>query len=107
MGDHTSPDPLIERWRETNPVRLVQYPVVVAVVALLVWYGVIAAEAAPLWLALAAAVLSAAGIEVARAQVNSPATARELEREAYAHGVKDALRATPDTTARQQGGAVT
>ena len=41
----------------SRPVRKYLYAVTIAVVAVLVGYDVIAGEAAPLWLALAAAVL--------------------------------------------------
>lgn len=41
----------------TRTVRMYLYAVTIAVVAVLVGYDVIAGEAAPLWLALAAAVL--------------------------------------------------
>lgn len=109
-GEHRALAAPLERLRETNPVRLALYPVAVAVVALLVWYGLVAEQAAPLWLALVAAALSAAGTEAARASVDSPRTVAERERDAYAHGVEDAVRMSPDLTATrraaQRGGAI-
>ena len=52
-----------------EPVRVWIYSVLVALVAVLVAYGVIDSEQAPLWIALGAAVLGVAGTEAARAKV--------------------------------------
>ncbi|MFP5372400.1 MAG: hypothetical protein ACLGI3_16855 [Actinomycetes bacterium] len=68
----------IRRLQLTEPVRLWLYPVVVALVGLLVAYGQVSADVAPLWEALAAAVLATGGpvvVERVRANVFSPRTA--------------------------------
>lgn len=83
----------------TEPVRRALYPVAVAVVALLVGYGIVDGQQAPLWIGLAVAVLVPGGIEAARHVVYSPATVRSygagwqavLEGE-YARGIEDGLR---------------
>lgn len=107
MAEHTAPSPtFVERWVELSPVRLALYPVVVIVVALLVAYGVVAAERAPLWLALAAAVLGVTGTEAARRVAYSPNTVAAIRsrwvdhaRSEYARGVADAVHQTPDRIA--------
>lgn len=108
MAEHRgTPLTLLERWRAAEPVRLALYPVIVSFVAWLVYRGLIVASEAPLILAVIAGLLGTAATEVARSQVDSPATVAERDRAAYAAGVRDALRATPDSIAnRQQGGAV-
>jgi hypothetical protein len=52
-----------------EPVRLWLYGLIAPVVALLAWYGVVADDAAPLWIALATAVLTIVGAEVSRSKV--------------------------------------
>jgi len=92
----------------TEPVRRALYPVVVAVVALLVAYGVIDAERAPLWIGLAVAILGPAAVETARAVAWSPASvtaygaswSAALDDE-YARGVADALERTPERVAAE------
>lgn len=109
MAEHRAPDleggPLA-RWRELSPVRTALYPVALAVVALLVGYGVVAEARAGLWIALVTAVLMPAGIEVARRAAWSPNSVREVRqswaeysRDEYARGVADALHSTPDRAA--------
>lgn len=110
MAEHTEPTPtLVERWAVLSPVRLALYPVVLALVLLLVGYGAVAAEKAPLWLALAAAVLGVTGTETARRVAYSPNTVAvirsrwaEHATSEYARGVADALHSTPDGTAHPQ-----
>jgi hypothetical protein len=66
------------RLQLTEPVRLYLYPVVVAAVAVLAAYGVVAPDVAPVWIALAGAVLSVGGpavVERVRASVYSPRSA--------------------------------
>lgn len=107
----TGPNRLVALWRDLEPVRLRLYPVVVALVAILVARGVIAADESLLWLGLAAALFGVAGTELARRAVDSPATvnayghawqsyAGSLAADEYARGARDALHATPDTGAR-------
>jgi hypothetical protein len=111
VADHAEPtEGLIARWRELSPVRLALYPVLLAVVALLVGYGVIDGERAALWIAAGTALLGISGVEAARKVAWSPATVTRLNaewtREAtewqahsvdeYARGARDALHATPD-----------
>jgi len=64
-----------------EPVRLYVYGVVGAVVALLVFRGVVSGTESLLWLALAQVLLAVPATEAARARVDSPATSagvREL-----------------------------
>lgn len=100
---------IMKRWRLLSPVRFALYPVVVAVVALLVGYGVVTVDRAPLWLAVAAACLGIAGTEFARGGAWSPASVADrddrwanLTVDEYARGVADALHATPDAAAGMQ-----
>jgi len=107
VAEHSEPTPtLVERWVELSPVRLALYPVVVIVVALLVAYGIVDGERAPLWLALAAAALGVTGTEAARAVAYSPNTVAAIRSRwadhaasEYARGVADAVHTTPDRIA--------
>lgn len=84
-NEPATPPSLLERLLgETNPVRRALYPVVAAVVALLVFYGRLDPGSVPLWLALAVAVLGVGGTEAARAVAWAPRTA-----EAYADRVAE------------------
>jgi hypothetical protein len=70
----------LARWRDTEPVRLYLYPVVVSFLALLVGYGLVSDDVAPLWEALAGAVFSVGSLTAvakARAAVHSPRSVRE------------------------------
>jgi hypothetical protein len=70
---------LLARLASSEPVRLWLYPVVVAGVALLVAYGLVAPDVEPLWTSLAAALLGVGGpalVERLRAGVVSPKTHR-------------------------------
>lgn len=60
---------MLKRWRATEPVRVYLYGIVLAVLLVLVAYGLLTAELVPLWAGLAAAVLLAPGIEAARNRV--------------------------------------
>ena len=64
---------LLTRWKAAEPVRLYLYGVLLAVLALLVAYGVLTAELVPVWVALVTAVVMAPGIEKARASVTPTA----------------------------------
>lgn len=62
-----------------EPVRVYLYGLALTLVALLVAYGVVDAERAPLWLAGLAAGLSIPAIESARARVSPVADVNEPE----------------------------
>lgn len=71
-----------------EPVRLYVYGVVAAVVALLVFRGVVSGAESLLWLALAQVLLAVPATEAARARVDSPATSaatRALLVQAWEH----------------------
>jgi len=102
MADHDEPT-IIERvLGDTQPVRRALYPVIVAAVALLVFYGRLSAESVPLWLALAVAVLGIGGTELARQGVYAPRTVQRARSEAYGHGVADGMTQTPDRLASER-----
>lgn len=71
----------LQGWLYREPVRVYAYGVAAAVVALLVYRGVVAAEESLLWLALAQVVLAIPATEAARNRVASPATQDALERQ--------------------------
>lgn len=60
----------IRHLRASEPVRLYVYGVGLAVLALFVAYGLVAAEQAPLWLALLVALLGVPATESARRAVS-------------------------------------
>jgi hypothetical protein len=112
--DEPAPRPgLLERLLgETNPVRRALYPVVVAAVALLVFYGRIDPGSVPLWLALAVAVLGIGGTEAARAVAWAPRSVygtvhryadawQEHAADEYARGVAAGAGRTPDQLAAE------
>lgn len=93
--------PLERLLGDTEPIRRALYPVVVAVVALLVAYGLLDAETVPLWLALAVAVLGPGGIEAARRVAWAPATVGRYAEDwqaaladEYARGLADGFERT-------------
>jgi hypothetical protein len=115
-GRHAADEPaptMLERWRATEPIRVALYPVAAAVVALLVGYGLIAPERAPLWLNVVAAitggVLPILGAELARRTAWSPATVRhtvdEWREHEYAEGYADATELAERHAAVKRGGA--
>ena len=59
----------VARLLAAEPVRVRLYGVITALVTLLVGRSVLTGYEAPLWIALAAAVLGVAGVETARADV--------------------------------------
>jgi len=73
---------LVERWKDTEPVRLWLYSVIVPVVALLVGYGLLSTHQAALWLAVAAGALLVGGTELARGFAVSPLTVNRVARTA-------------------------
>lgn len=92
----------------TEPIRRALYPIAVALVALLVGYGIIDDQRAVLWIGLAVAVLVPGGIEAARRVAYSPASVVEYGREwqaaaedEYARGVTAGLERTPDKVAQE------
>lgn len=56
-------------WNKTEPVRSYLYTLLAPVVALLVYYGILNEQGAPLWTAVAVAVLGVGATEIARAKV--------------------------------------
>lgn len=64
---------LLTAWRAAEPVRLYLYGVGLAVLLLLVGYGLVSAEQAPLWSGLLLAVALAPAVEKARSKVTPPA----------------------------------
>lgn len=71
---------LLTRWKAAEPVRLYLYGVLLAVLALLVAYGVLTAELVPVWVALVTAAVLAPGIEKARASVTPTPGPRRVRR---------------------------
>lgn len=69
-------------WKDTEPVRLYLYTVLIAGIGLLVSRGVVAADEALLWAALGAAVLGVPAVELARSKV-SPVTRPFLDDQQY------------------------
>lgn len=107
MAEHRgTPLTLLERWRAAEPVRLALYPVLVALVGVGVATGVMQEAIEPALRALFVAILGLAGTEVARGGVYAPKTVAELDADAYAEGVRDAMGRTPDGIARERGGAI-
>lgn len=53
-----------------EPVRTYLYGLLVPLAAVLVYYGVVDNESAPLWIALATGVLGVPAVEVARSKVS-------------------------------------
>lgn len=103
MGEHTQG--WLERWQNTEPLRLYLYGITVPLLAAAVVYGWVTTEQMGAWLAVAGALFVGSSVagELARKKVTSPATLDEdLEaqhRTSYAHGVEDALHTTPETAA--------
>jgi RsiW-degrading membrane proteinase PrsW (M82 family) len=56
-------------WNRFEPVRSYVYTLLAPVLAVLVYYGVVASNAVDLWIALGTAVLGVTGTETARAKV--------------------------------------
>lgn len=80
----TPPDPNAtpgwwEHLGDTEPVRRALWPVAVAVVALLVGYGVLTEHLAALWIGVAAAVLIPGAAEVARSAAWAPGSVDERD----------------------------
>lgn len=86
MADHDLPTWTERVLGNTEPVRRAVYPMVAAVVALLVFYDRLSAESVPLWLGLAVAVLGIGGTELARQGAYAPRTVTALVAEERARG---------------------
>ncbi len=105
MGQHDAPVNWLERWRQTEPLRLYLYGITVPVLGLALVYGWVTTDQAGAWLGVAAALFLGSTVagELARRQVTSPATReRELVRvdeAGYARGVQDAVQVSPDDLA--------
>lgn len=56
--------------RNSEPVRLYLYPVALAVLGVLGYYGVVESGSVPVWTVLIGAALSVGGIETARSKVS-------------------------------------
>jgi hypothetical protein len=106
-GQHAAPVSFLERWSQTEPLRLYLYGVTVPVLGVALVYGFVTMEQMGAWLAVAAALFVGSSLagELARRKVNSPAFhEQELHRQArvgYAYGVEDAIERTPDLVAAE------
>lgn len=101
MSEPAAPNDTLERLLgSTEPLRRALYPVAVALVALLVGYGVVDGERAALWIGLVVAVLVPGGIEAARRVTFAPATVY-AEARAWQAALDDAGARTPDQLAAE------
>jgi hypothetical protein len=98
MGDHDEPASWLDRWRDTEPLRLHLYGITVPLLAVCVTYGWLTTEQLGAWLAVAAALFLGSTLagELARRVVWAPASvaARVAQQDelAYADGREDAER---------------
>ena len=105
LEDEERPVPVLERWKQTEPLRLYLYGITVPLLGVALVYGWLTAEQLGAWLAVAAALFAGSSVagELARRKVSSPDTVdRDLDwqhRASYARGVEDALHTTPDAVA--------
>lgn len=97
-GDHSAPINLLDRWRDTEPLRLYLYGITVPVLAAAVTYGWLTTEQLGAWTAVAGALFvgSTAAGELARRAVWAPATVDRtvaaVDERAYTDGVEDGER---------------
>jgi hypothetical protein len=107
MAEHTAPLSLLERWNQTEPLRLHLYGITVPLLGAAVVYGWMTMEQMGAWLAVAAALFIGSTVagELARRKVTSPATVDawldQVHEASYHQGVHDALDRTPDLVAAQ------
>jgi hypothetical protein len=107
MSEHSEPVNWLERWSETEPLRLYLYGITVPVLGVAVVYGWMSTEQLGAWLAVAAALFIGSSVagELARQKVTSPATLEHqltVQHEvSYTDGVQDALQRTPDLLAAE------
>jgi hypothetical protein len=93
---------LLQRWQETEPLRLYLYGITVPLLGVALVYGWVTTEQLGAWLAVAGALFIGSTVagELARRHVNSPAVLeRELDeqhRDSYSRGVEDALHMSPE-----------
>jgi hypothetical protein len=97
MGEHQVPQSFLDRWRDTEPLRLWLYGIVVPALAAAVVYGWLTTEQMGAWLAVAAAALLGVGaMERVRRTVWAPASVErrmhEVDADAYQDGRDDAER---------------
>jgi hypothetical protein len=108
VGEHDAPMTLLQRWQETEPLRLYLYGITVPLLGVALVYGWVTTEQLGAWLAVAGALFIGSTVagELARRHVNSPAVLeRELDeqhRDSYSRGVEDALHMSPDVLAETQ-----
>ena len=71
MGDHDAPSSFLERWAETEPLRLYLYGITVPLFGVALVYGWLNAEQLAAWLAVAAALFIGSTVagELARRKV--------------------------------------
>lgn len=110
MSEHRAPEPgLLERWKQTEPLRLYLYGITVPLLGVALVYGWVTSEQLTAWLAVSAALFigsSAAG-ELARRKVtpvHGPVMDRwlaEQHRDSYWRGVEDAKQAPPEQAAAE------
>jgi hypothetical protein len=105
-GDHAAPVNWLERWRDTEPLRLYLYGITVPVLGACLAYGWVTQEQMGAWLAVAAALFlgSTMAGELARRVAWAPQSVGlaldEQHQDSYAQGVEDAVHsATPETVA--------
>jgi hypothetical protein len=97
----------LDRWRDTEPLRLYLYGITVPVLGVAVVYGWVTTEQLGAWLAVAAALFIGSSLagELARRQVSSPATVHnwlnQAHRDSYSRGVHDAEDRAPDQPATE------
>jgi len=105
MPEHAAPVSWLERWQQTEPLRLYLYGITVPLLGAAVVYGWLSTEQLGAWLAVAGALFIGSTVagELARRQVASPRYVDEVledqHRLSYVQGVEDTLTATPDALA--------
>jgi len=110
VGEHRAPANWLERWQETEPLRLRLYGITVPLLAAAVTYGWITTEQLGAWAAVAGALFLGSSLagELARRKVTpveGPVLGgwlEEVHRDSYSRGVEDALHTTPDATAEMR-----
>lgn len=100
--DQSRPVPLLERWQQTEPLRLHLYGITVPLLGVALVYGWVTTEQLGAWLAVAAALFIGSSVagELARKKVSSPDTVdRGLDwqhRASFAQGMDAAEQRAPD-----------
>jgi hypothetical protein len=96
-GEHHHRTGWLQRWQDTEPLRLHLYGITVPVLAAAVVYGWLTTEQMGAWLAVAAALFvgSTAAGELARRKVWAPASVdlavRTADDDGYADGLEDGM----------------